>query len=70
MKFKSVGLINIKSVLTSKEKSLRLKLEIFSRLPDYKCSECGQTGSTQNRLAIKEPPPVLTIQLNRFTYDA
>ncbi|VDK78693.1 unnamed protein product [Litomosoides sigmodontis] len=56
-----------------KAKSLSKALEYYflpEELPDYKCSECGQTGSAQNRLAIKEPPPVLTIQLNRFTYDA
>ncbi|KAL3998805.1 Ubiquitin carboxyl-terminal hydrolase family protein [Acanthocheilonema viteae] len=56
-----------------KARSLSKALEYYflpEELPDYKCSECGQTGSAQNRLAIKEPPPVLTIQLNRFTYDA
>ncbi|EFO21742.2 hypothetical protein LOAG_06743 [Loa loa] len=56
-----------------KARSLSKALEYYflpEELPDYKCSECGQTGSAQSRLAIKEPPPVLTIQLNRFTYDA
>uniref|UniRef100_A0A915PF21 ubiquitinyl hydrolase 1 n=1 Tax=Setaria digitata TaxID=48799 RepID=A0A915PF21_9BILA len=56
-----------------KARSLSKALEYYflpEELPDYKCSDCGQTGSAQNRLAIKEPPPVLTIQLNRFTYDA
>ncbi|VDP20699.1 unnamed protein product [Onchocerca flexuosa] len=55
-----------------KARSLSKALEYYflpEELPDYKCSECGQTGSAQNCLAIKEPPPVLTIQLNRFTYD-
>ncbi|VDN06745.1 unnamed protein product [Thelazia callipaeda] len=55
-----------------KARSLSKALEYYflpEELPDFKCSECEETGSTQNCLAIKEPPPVLTIQLNRFTYD-
>lgn len=39
------------------------------RLPDYKCDACESVGCTKSRLSISEPPPVLIIQLNRFTYD-
>ncbi|VDM38875.1 unnamed protein product [Toxocara canis] len=38
-------------------------------LSDYKC-ECGHAGFAEKCLTVKEPPPVVTIQLNRFTFDA
>ncbi|MFH4973744.1 hypothetical protein AB6A40_000453 [Gnathostoma spinigerum] len=38
-------------------------------LPEYKCDICGIAGETVKHLVIKEPPPVVILQVNRFTYD-
>ncbi|VDN57650.1 unnamed protein product [Dracunculus medinensis] len=55
-----------------KVKSLSKAIENYfsaEELPDYKCDACESVGCTKSRLSISEPPPVLIIQLNRFTYD-
>ncbi|KHN73078.1 Ubiquitin carboxyl-terminal hydrolase 48 [Toxocara canis] len=53
-------------LVIDKVKSLSKAIETLS---DYKC-ECGHAGFAEKCLTVKEPPPVVTIQLNRFTFDA
>lgn len=59
-------------LVIDKVKSLSKAIETcFSpeELSDYRC-ECGDAGFAEKCLTVKEPPPVVTVQLNRFTFDA
>ncbi|CAD5207859.1 unnamed protein product [Bursaphelenchus okinawaensis] len=38
-------------------------------LSDYKCSGCGKSGNTSRSNETVKLPPVLLLQLNRYTYD-
>ncbi|CAD5212318.1 unnamed protein product [Bursaphelenchus xylophilus] len=38
-------------------------------LSDFKCSKCGKSGGTTRANETAKLPPVLLLQLNRYTYD-
>ncbi|VDD90850.1 unnamed protein product, partial [Enterobius vermicularis] len=56
-----------------KVNSLSKALEAYfspEHLPDYVCPTCHTPDLTVRKFTIKQPPPVVTIQVNRFTLDA
>uniref|UniRef100_A0A158R535 ubiquitinyl hydrolase 1 n=1 Tax=Syphacia muris TaxID=451379 RepID=A0A158R535_9BILA len=56
-----------------KVNTLSKALEIYfspEHLPGYVCPTCHVSDLTVRKFTIKQPPPVVTIQVNRFTLDA